>query len=242
MTVDYLNDKVEQHFIDIKNSIKWGEDDSSDEIRDTITILLSTNENLDRQECESFLMTYKEKIKEMAMMKTNDDQKLFLNQNSGLISPTAVKCIRAFGIMIDLRGKFVLVEHVARVVQLLENIVELGENEKNTMKCIEEFFKKMRDDKSFQDEFQSKVEGSYLWYDAQARQYDNDDHNQDELNAEPEQNFKKKCGRNPRRRNPSLGSNEFPSVPIGIRRSSSEGARKLSDYRRIPGSGIDIGS
>ncbi|CAF1479299.1 unnamed protein product [Rotaria magnacalcarata] len=46
----------------------------------------------------------------------------------------------------------------------------------------------------------------------------------------------------PRRMNPSLGFDEFRSVPIGIRRSSSEGARKLSDYRRIPGSGIDIGS
>ncbi|CAF2080611.1 unnamed protein product [Rotaria magnacalcarata] len=126
----------------------------------------------------------------MALMKTNDDQELFLNQNSGLISPTAVKCIRAFGIMIDLRGDFALVEHVARVVQLLENIVELGENEKNKMKCIEEFFKKMRD-KSFQDQFQSKVKASYLWYDAQARQYDNDDHNQDKLNAEPEQNNNK---------------------------------------------------
>ncbi|CAF5124271.1 unnamed protein product, partial [Rotaria magnacalcarata] len=46
----------------------------------------------------------------------------------------------------------------------------------------------------------------------------------------------------PRRMNPSLGSDEFRSVPIGIRRSFSKGARKLSDYRRIPGSGIDIGS
>ncbi|CAF3517177.1 unnamed protein product [Rotaria socialis] len=47
---------------------------------------------------------------------------------------------------------------------------------------------------------------------------------------------------NPRRMNPSLGSDEFRSVPIGIRRSFSEGARKLSNYRRIPDSGIDIGS
>ncbi|CAF4406876.1 unnamed protein product, partial [Rotaria magnacalcarata] len=62
-----------------------------------------------------------------------------------------------------------------------------------------------------------------------------------EKKIENRSQFKIQNRTEPRRMNPSLESDEFRSVPIGIRLSSSEGARKLSDYRRIPGSGIDIG-
>lgn len=45
----------------------------------------------------------------------------------------------------------------------------------------------------------------------------------------------------PRRINPTLGFNESPCVPTGIRQSCSDVLRKLSDYLWKPSDGTDIG-